>query len=47
MKYQLYPITHKDPARRVAKELALPVDTAKALQDGTMDRFERWHEKLV
>jgi hypothetical protein len=47
MKYQLYPITHKDLARRVAKELGLPVDAPKALQDGTMDRFERWHDKNV
>ncbi|PYS33902.1 MAG: hypothetical protein DMG14_30750 [Acidobacteria bacterium] len=43
LKYQLYPWTHLDLARRVAKELGLPVDAPKALADGTMDRFERWH----
>jgi hypothetical protein len=45
--FQLYPWTHVDLARRVAKELSLPVDAPRALADGTMDKFERWHERNV
>ena len=45
MKYQLYPLAHRELARRVRSELGLPVDTPKALAEGTMDRFVRWHEK--
>jgi hypothetical protein len=45
MRYQLYPWTHADLARRVARELDLPVDAPRALADGTMDRFLKWHTK--
>ena len=45
LKYQLYPWTHRDLAQRVARELGLPVDAPRALADGTMERFLRWHEK--
>lgn len=45
MKYQLYPWTHHELARRVARELGLPVDAPKALSEGTMNRFENWHLK--
>ena len=47
LKYQLYPWTHVELARRVARELGLPVDAPKSLEEGTMDRFIRWHEKNV
>ena len=47
MKYQLYPWSHKDLARKVAKELGLPVDAPRALEDGTMAKFLRWHGKQV
>jgi hypothetical protein len=47
LKYQLYPIAHKDLARRVGVELGLPVDSPRALADGTMARFVSWHEKQV
>jgi hypothetical protein len=46
MKYQLYPWTHKDLARRVASELGLPVDAPRALHEGTMHRFLEWHKKV-
>jgi hypothetical protein len=36
---------HADLAKRVARELGLPVDSPRALADGRMTRFERWHEK--
>ncbi len=47
LKYQLYPWTHAELARRVAKELGLPVDAPRALADGTMDRFMVWHWKKL
>jgi hypothetical protein len=45
--YQLYPWAHLDLARRVAKELGIPVDAPKALGDGTMEKFLRWHRKKL
>ena len=45
LKWQLYPWTHRDLARRVQRELGLPVDSPKRLADGTMARFIRWHGK--
>jgi hypothetical protein len=45
MKYQLYPWTHKELAKRVSGKLGLPVDAPKALADGTMQRFVEWHKK--
>ena len=47
MKYQLYPWTHADLADQVAKELGLPIGAPKALADGTMMRFEKWHRKKL
>jgi hypothetical protein len=45
LKYQLYPWTHKDLAKRVAADLGLPVDSPKALYEGTMRKFLGWHQK--
>ncbi len=45
LKYQLYPWTHKELAKRVSEALQLPVDAPKALHDGTMQRFITWHNK--
>lgn len=45
--YQLYPFSHKDLARRVAKRLQLPIDAPRRLAEGTMKRFSDWHEKRV
>jgi hypothetical protein len=44
LKHQLYPWSRRELARRVAKELGLPVDSPRSLAGGTMDRFERWHQ---
>jgi hypothetical protein len=44
--YQLYPPTHADLARRVRERMSLPVDTPRALANGTMARFLAWHEKV-
>lgn len=45
LKYQLYPVTHRELAQRVQRELKLPVDAPRALNDGTVGRFVRWHER--
>ena len=45
LKYQLYPWTHADLAHRVAETFELPVDAPRALSDGTMERFMKYHER--
>lgn len=47
LKYQLYPWTHKELAKRVREGLGLPVDAPRALWDGTMGRFLKWHAGRV
>lgn len=47
LKFQLYPWTHGDLARRVREELGLPVDTPRALAEGTIDRFMKWHRQRL
>jgi hypothetical protein len=47
LRYQLYPWTHRELAKRVADELSLPVDAPRALEEGTMARFLRWHVRNV
>jgi len=45
IKYQLYPWTHRELAKRVAHTFGLPVDAPRALADGTMLRFVKWHRQ--
>ncbi len=47
MKYQFYPIAHRALALRVKTELGLPVDCPTRLQDSTLQRFLKWHEKKL
>lgn len=47
LKYQLYPWTHRELARRVQEALTLPVDAPRYLAEGTMNRFLKWHGKNV
>jgi hypothetical protein len=47
LKYQLYPWTHRDLAKRVSQGLDLPVDAPRFLAEGTMNRFLKWHAKNV
>lgn len=47
LKFQLYPWSHRQLARRVREEFGLPVDAPKALEDGTMQRFLRWHVRQL
>lgn len=47
LKYQLYPWSHHRLARKVAKELGLPVDAPRAIAEGTMARFMDWHFKRL
>ena len=42
-KHQLYPHGHARLAERVREELGLPVDSPAAIQDGTVQRFLKWH----
>jgi hypothetical protein len=43
MKYLMYPRLLRRLAERMRNELGLPVDTPRALLDGTMQRFVNWH----
>ena len=43
MKYQFYPVYHRELAQRVKTELNLPVDCPTRLQDATLQRFLKWH----
>jgi hypothetical protein len=45
LKYQLYPWTHRDLAKRVSEVLEIPVDAPRFLYEGTMNRFLKWHGK--
>lgn len=47
MKYQFYPVTHCELARRVQKELLLPADCPSRLQDSTLNRLLNWHNLKV
>lgn len=47
LKYQLYAWTHQELARRVRRELGLPVDSPRRLAAGTMARFMKWHRANV
>jgi hypothetical protein len=47
LKYQLYPWTHKERAAHIARELGLPIDAPRMLEEGTMTRFLRWHQSLL
>jgi hypothetical protein len=47
MKYQFYPVSHRELASRVRSELGLPVDCPRRLQDSTLQRFLTWHEKSL
>lgn len=47
LKYHLYPLSHKTLANEVRTRLGLPVDAPRALYDGTMQRFVRWHERKL
>jgi hypothetical protein len=37
----------KTLAKRINRELDLPVDTPRALLEGTMKRVLKWHQKFV
>lgn len=47
LKYQLYPWTHVDLARKVAAAFNLPVDAPRAILDTTMNRFLSYHQRNV
>jgi hypothetical protein len=47
LRYQQYRGHFRGLAERVRWELRLPVDTPRALAEGTMDRFTNWHERQI
>lgn len=47
LKHLLYPEYLGDLALAMKNELGLPVETPKSLREGTMRRFEKWHENHV
>lgn len=47
MEWQLYPKVLSYLVQRIRDELGLPVDTPRAIQDGTIARFTNWHDKNV
>jgi len=47
LKYQLYPWAHRELARRVSRELGLPVDAPRSLEEGTMEIAESILQKPV
>ena len=42
---QIFPLASKDLARRIKKELRMPVDYPKAIPNGIINRFMKWHKK--
>ena len=44
-KSQIYEMSQKTLVERLKAELDLPVDCPKAIPDGIMERFARWHER--
>ena len=42
---QIYELSQAKLVERLKKELSLPVDCPKAIPDGIMERFARWHER--
>lgn len=46
-KFQLYPLGFGSFAKQVRDRLQLPVDSPRAIADGTIDRFLRWHLKTL
>jgi hypothetical protein len=47
LRHQRYPLSHKSFADEVHERTGLPVDAPKALYDGTIRRFEKWHVKRL
>jgi hypothetical protein len=47
LKYQLYPTLLTEQAKLLREQFFLPVDSPRALMDGTIQRFENWHKKNV
>ena len=42
---QVYPFGQDGLVRRIRNILGLPVDCPRAIPEGIIDRFMRWHEK--
>ena len=47
LKYQLYPWSHRELAKRVSEQLNLPIGAPRFLEEGTMNRFLKWHARQL
>ena len=43
-KSQIYDLSQKALVETMKSELGLPVDCPRAIPDGILERFKRWHE---
>jgi len=46
-KYQLHELSQINLVKKIREELELPVDCPKAIEEGTIKRFENWHKKQI
>jgi len=44
---QIYPLGHEQLVEKIKKILELPADCPRAIPKGIIDRFMKWHKKLV
>jgi hypothetical protein len=47
MRYQFYPLSYKNLAEKIRRNLNLPVETPRRLEQGTMERINNWHKNNV
>lgn len=44
---QIYPFGQKALVKEIEEELGLPVDSPRAIPEGILERFDKWHRKRV
>ena len=45
LKYQFYELSQINLVKKIKEILELPVDCPRAIEEGTIKRFENWHKK--
>ena len=46
--YQIYDLSQKELVEKIRETLGMPVDCPRAIPEGMLERFKRWHlEKAV
>lgn len=46
-KYQIYELSQINLVKKIKEVLELPVDCQRAIEEGTIKRFENWHKKKI